>query len=136
MVTSRIKWNYEAPKEDANMLKVPIYIDPCSQWEVVHVYNMADLTSGKLCTTVLDLKRIIMAGFEDIVVGKISLKVDTWMVEVKMCSGSCPVGSELKDTDAVYDGKWYYVTCNNLLSELRKMDSDETKVKAANEDVQ
>ena len=140
LVDQRIKWSYEAPtvQDDGSLMKVLIYIDPLSHWEKVFIPNLGNLTAGKLYATVKDMKRIIAAHFEEVVISsKVSLlNVDAGMLEVFACEGSYPKGPEMRGSAAVYDGKWHCVTRDNMLSDIDKLDQDDKAMKAADEDAQ
>ena len=123
LVDHRIQWSYEVPKDDANLLKVLIFIEPTNQWQDVYVADMGGITRGRTHTTAEDLKHIVASGFDEIIAGKLSLKVTADMIEVRLREASYAKGEEFTNDRAIYNGKWYYVTCNELMKQLGDLDA-------------
>jgi len=115
-------WQYQAPVDTtANLIGVLVYIEQCNVWEEVFVPDYGAITNGMSFTTVGDLTHIIMASFKLIEVEGFTLEMDMSMLEIKRCQGSHPKGEKLTDNSLLWHGKWYYVTAEKLVAEMKKI---------------
>ena len=116
----RLKWNYHPPQDPSgsNVLQVLVYIEPTATWSEVWVPDYAAFTDAHAFSTVQDMKMIILAAFEPIVVDGLTMTFGVDDLEIKLCKGSHPDGDTLAGTRHLVNGKWYYVTANRLLEQL------------------
>ena len=124
-----LKWSYKPPTDTNGLLKVLVYIEPCYEWQDIYLADLGTVTNGKVFTTVGDMKKIILAGFEDVTPGDSKMELQMDHIEVKRAKGSHADGDNLAHDAQIYHGKWYYVTANKLLEDYEKL-------KTANEDIQ
>eukprot|EP00959_Pyramimonas_sp_CCMP1952_P470365 9496519-Pyramimonas_sp.AAC.1 len=120
---------------------VLVYVEPCGKWQEVYVADAGIVTAGRAQSTVLDLKRVVASGFDHVSLDDefekkiLGLTVTEDMIEVRQCEGSFPKGDFMENGRSISNGKWYYITCNRALDELRALEGAARLTQAAEDDL-